>query len=105
MKLLELLSGTKYVGKVVEKIGYEVTSLDLKNADMNCDILHWDYTVYEPCYFDFIHASPPCTEYSTALTTRTRNIPKANEIVLKCLEIIEYFQPTYYTIENPQTGY
>ena len=105
MKLLELFSGTGSVGKVAKSYGFEVVSLDLKNADINCDSLHWDYTVYEPCYFDFIHASPPCTEYSIALTSRKRNIPKANEIVLKCLEIIDYFKPTYYTLENPQTGY
>ena len=30
MKLLELFSGTKSVGKVAEQLGYEVTSLDLK---------------------------------------------------------------------------
>ena len=47
---------------------------------------------------------PPCTEYSTALTTRTRNIFSANLIVLKTLEIIEYLNPDYYIIENPQTG-
>ena len=30
MKLLELFSGTKSVGKVAEQLGYEVISLDLK---------------------------------------------------------------------------
>jgi hypothetical protein len=39
-----------------------------------------------------------------ALTTRPRNIENANEIVFKCLEIIEYLTPKYYIIENPQTG-
>ena len=39
MKVLELFSGTKSVGKVAEQLGYEVTSLDLKNADINTDIL------------------------------------------------------------------
>ena len=46
MKLLELFSGTKFVGKVAERQGYEVISLDLKDADTNCNILDWDYTVY-----------------------------------------------------------
>ena len=104
MRLLELFSGTKSVGKVAEQLGYEVTSLDLKNADINTDILKWDYTIYEPKHFDVIWASPPCTEYSRALTTRTRNIFSANLIVLKTLEIIEYLNPNYYIIENPQTG-
>ena len=58
MKLLELFSGTKSVGKVAEQLGYEVTSLDLKNADINTDILKWDYTIYEPQHFDVIWASP-----------------------------------------------
>ena len=43
MKLLELFSGTTYVGTVAKQLGYEVTSLDLKNADINCDIMSWNY--------------------------------------------------------------
>ena len=42
MKLLELFSGTKSVGKVAEQLGYEVVSLDLQDADINCNILAWD---------------------------------------------------------------
>ena len=40
MKLLELFSGTKSVGKVAERLGYDVTSLDLKDVDINIDILN-----------------------------------------------------------------
>ena len=104
MRLLDLFSGTKSVGKVAETLGYEVTSLDLKHADINTDILNWDYTTYEPEHFDVIWASPPCTEFSRALTTRPRKIYEANKIVLKTLEIIEYLNPTYFVLENPQTG-
>jgi site-specific DNA-cytosine methylase len=104
MKLLELFSGTKSVGKVAEKLGYEVVSLDLKDADINCDILNWEYTVYPSGYFDVIWASPPCTEYSRAKTTGVRKLDHANEIVLRTLDIIKYYNPKHYIIENPQTG-
>ena len=104
MKLLELFSGTKSVGKVAEQLGYVVVSLDLKDADINCDILNWDYTVYPSGYFDVIWASPPCTEYSRAKTTGGRKNEHANKIVLRTIDIIKYFNPKYYIIENPQTG-
>ena len=88
MKLLELFSGTKSVGKVAQQFGFDVVSLDLKNADINCNILEWDYKQYPVGYFDFIHASPPCTEYSRAKTVGVRKIDEANVIVMKTIEII-----------------
>ena len=104
MNLLELFSGSQSVGKVARDLGFNVISLDLKNADINCDILEWDYKQFDRNHFDFIWSSPPCTEYSRAKTTGIRNIEYANSIVLKTIEIIKYFNPKYYVIENPQTG-
>ena len=42
MNLLELFSGTKSVGTIAKSLGFNVISLDLKNADINTDILEWD---------------------------------------------------------------
>ena len=39
MNLLELFCGTGSVGTIAKSLGYNVISLDLKNADINCDIL------------------------------------------------------------------
>ena len=104
MKLLELFSGTGSVGSVAKNMGWTVVSLDLKGADINCDILQWKYKKYPVKYFDFVWASPPCIEYSIAKTVGTRKIDEANAIVLKMLEIINYFNPRVFIIENPQSG-
>ena len=88
----------------LKKLHWDVTSLDLKNADINCDIMDWDYKQIPSGHYDMIHASPPCTEYSIAKTTGRRKIQEANKIVLKTIEIIDYFKPKVWFLENPATG-
>ena len=104
-KLLEIFSGTGSVGDVAKELGYVVISLDRDmEADIKTDIMNWDYKVFEPKAFDVIWASPPCTEYSRCKTTAPRDIEGANEIVQRTLDILKYFEPKYWMIENPQTG-
>ena len=43
MNLLEMFSGTGSVGLIAKSLGFNVIPLELKNADINCDILEWDY--------------------------------------------------------------
>ena len=83
MKLLELFSGTGSVGKVAKDFGYDVLSFGLKNSDINCNIVEWDYKQYDAGYLYMIWASPSCTEHSIAKTTGVRNIDEANKIVSK----------------------
>lgn len=112
MKVLELFSGTGSIGKICKEKNWEVVSLDLKNADINTDILKWNYKeLYKPNDFDIIWASPPCNTFSVlqyALKTRPEIIRNQLEngvpILNKTLEIIDYFKPKYYFIENPDTG-
>ena len=106
MKLLELFSGTGSVGTVAKEFGYyDVVSLDLKNANINCNILEWNYKQFNKKDFDVIWSSPPCTEYSRAKTTGVRKIDYANSIVKKTIEIIKYFEPKYVLLKTPRLVY
>jgi site-specific DNA-cytosine methylase len=122
MRVLELFSGTGSVGKVCEELGYEVISLDLKNADINTNILEWDYTIFPVGYFDIIWASPPCNTFSNIrkcwygrklkchhqVFSKELELKDRLEIGLPILrkteEIIDYFKPSLWFIENPKTG-
>ena len=73
---------------VLEARGWEVTSLDndpKAGADICCDICAWDYRAFEPGHFEYVHASPPCTEYSRALTTRPRDLAAGDALVDRTL--------------------
>ena len=104
--MLELFSGTGSVGKVASAMGWEVISLDRDlAANIQTDIMEWDYKAYPSGYFHFIWASPPCTEYSRAKTVGIRKLDDADTIVKKTWEIIDYFNPPLgYFLENHQTG-
>lgn len=122
IKVLELFSGTGSVGRICKHLGWEVISLDLNNADINTDILDWDYTIFEPGHFDIIWASPPCNTFSHLANTRIGLTTKGIEgivtkekldermmnvgvpILEKTLEIIDYLSPETWFLENPQTG-
>jgi site-specific DNA-cytosine methylase len=105
MKLLDLFAGTGSITSVAKELGFDVISLDRDMpADINCDIMDWDYKTYPNKYFDIIWASPPCTEYSITKTTGIRDIEGANKIVQRTLDILEYVEPKFWIIENPQTG-
>lgn len=116
-RLLELFCGNKSISKWA--LGYEVISIDIDKrwSPTHCvDILKWDYQQYPPNYFDVIWASPPCTTFSTAKWSNigrhgiTREscqqdiFDKGLPPLMKTLEIINYFQPKVWMIENPRDG-
>ena len=107
MRLLELFSGTKSIGRAFEALGWEVTSLDSdpqSDPSICEDILQWDYSVFQPGHFDFVWASPVCTEFSRAMSRRARRLEEGDSLVLRTIEIIGHLRPRYWAIENPQSG-
>ena len=120
MRVLELFSGTRSVGKCCDALGWESISVDLiLPADHQCDIMDFDYKQYPKDYFDIVWASPPCTNYSKLqdgwlgrmrkgeIYTKEIQEKEMNEddkLVLKTFEIIDYFNPEYWFVENPASS-
>jgi hypothetical protein len=110
MRTLELFAGTQSFSKAVRRasaqnITVTVDILPKFGPTIIADIHAWDPTVYGPGYFDVVWCSPPCEQYSKARTTGgPRDLVGADQNVLRCLELIDYFQPRVWIIENPQTG-
>lgn len=88
------------------------------------DIMTWNYKEYPKGHFDLVTASPVCLWWSnlryswigkkspkihpTEIVTRQHLDDQIDlygkPMVDKVIEIIEYFDPTHWWIENPQTG-
>jgi C-5 cytosine-specific DNA methylase len=116
MKVLELFAGSRSIGKVANKLNWEVFSSDFEafdGIDYQIDILEFDVNKV-PFKPDIIWASPPCTGFSVAAIgrnwqkTETDAIPKTDtarlgiELVRQTIQIIDHFQPKYFFIENPR---
>ena len=119
-RLLELFCGTKSVGNVAKTMGYdEIISLDYDprfEATHIDDIFLWDYKQYPRGHFHTVHASPDCVTWSIASSGKYRtrqhiyghdneHREKANignNMILKVIEILMYFEPNKWYIENPR---
>ena len=113
MKILELFAGSRSIGKVAEKRGHQVCSVDIEafeGIDIVKDIefLTVNDLPFKP---DMIWASPPCTTYSIAAISTHRDMgkpktpfaAKSDRLVLNVLKLVSELGCLYY-IENPR-GY
>jgi hypothetical protein len=106
-KLLDLCCGKKGVTKEFEKAGWECITVDINpkfNPHIVADInnLHLE----SPGDYDFIWASPVCTDYSKAALPVSwkcnggvRTLPDMR-LFLNCYRIIRYLKPRWWVIEN-----
>ena len=116
MKVLDLFSGSGSIKKYFkEKENVEVISLDFcekYKPDIFVDIIKWDYKKYPIGYFHIIIGGPECKIFSNLQYTwigrkwrdkeHLKDEQKKNSIYInKTIEIIDYFNPKYYFIENP----
>jgi hypothetical protein len=116
MKVLELFAGSRSIGKVADRLAFDVYSSDIEQfggIDYVTDIMDFDPTKI-PFKPDIIWASCPCTAFSVAAIGKNWTkvgddyIPKnpraefGLKLVQKTLEIIQHFNPTYFFIENPR---
>ena len=107
LRTLDLYSGTGSLFSAVRRAGHECDSLDLdpRYAPTLCvNILEWDYkAVGQRGHYDAIWASCPWEQYSIARSSARapRDLALADELVTRTLDIIDYFRPRAWFIENP----
>ena len=117
MNVLELFAGSRSIGKVAERYGHNVFSVDFKDFEgidlvQDIEFLTPDMIPFKP---DVIWASPPCTCFSVASIGKhwnENNTPKTKEAILgvaivqKTLDIVNHFLSINpylkYYIENPR---
>ena len=109
MRIWDICCGTKSVSNVWREAGHQTLTLDIDPKcmpDICTDIMSWEYTYFGLEPPDVIWCSPPCTHYSIARTNAKtpRDLEGSDKIVQRCLDIIAYWRPKFWIIENPQTG-
>lgn len=123
MKVLELFSGTRSIGKAFEKRGHEVFSVDYCEdfqADLHEDIefLEAETILEKFGRPDVIWASPDCTTYSLMAISKHRkknpktgNLDPVTDYAKKCdrvnrhfMELIRGLNPRFFFVENPRAG-
>lgn len=83
---------------------FEVIQIDEK---LGTNILDWDYKIINKDRIFGILAAPPCTDFSLSGACWWKEkdkkgiTKKSIDLVKKTLEIINYFNPNFWALENP----
>ena len=124
MKVIELIAGTRSIGKEFEAKGHEVFSIDwdkeFEHIDLYADIstLTSKEILEKFGHPDVIWASPDCTTFSVAAISKHRrrnpengDLEPISDYARFCdttdqhvLDLIRELNPTFFFIENPRGG-
>lgn len=115
MKVLELCSGIGNISRSFRNKGHKAISIDIDpqfNSSLVIDIRHHDLDkLFNKGYFDIIWCAPECNSYTcmtmgrnweNSLRPKTLKACYGSALLVNCLEIIEYFEPKIWMIENPR---
>ncbi|ADZ82687.1 DNA cytosine methyltransferase [Cellulosilyticum lentocellum] len=104
--ILSLFDLTGNWSKPYRENGFEVIQVELQ---MGIDILDWKYHLIPKERVYGILAACPCTDFSLsgarhfARKDADGTTAKSIELVKKTMEIVEYFKPKFWVIENPMS--
>lgn len=102
--LISLFDFTGNWSRPYKEAGWNIIQVDIKHG---IDVMSWDYRSIENV--KGILAAQPCTDYalSGAKHFRQKDIDgrtaQSQKLVYKTKEIIEYFDPEFYSLENPMS--
>jgi len=102
--ILSLFDLTGNWSKPYKDNGYEVIQIDIQ---LGIDILEWNYKSIPKDKVYGILAAVPCTDYAVSgarwfkAKDEDGRTAKSQLLVDKTKEIIEYFEPIFWVVENP----
>lgn len=112
-RMLDIYSGLGGASEAFVLAGWEVHRLEnnvlLRDVPhtKQVDVTTWPFKDIPAGYYDFIWASPPCLEFSTAYASPRSKAQRIGAeykpdltLLKKAIEIIDYLKPPYYVIEN-----
>lgn len=104
MTIISLFDYTGNWSKPFKDNGYEVIQVDIQRGQ---DILTWNYKNMDNVYG--ILASIPCTDFALSGAKHFKRKDQdgtteySKRLVYKTLEIIDYFKPKFWCVENPMS--
>lgn len=104
--ILSLFDYTGNWSKYYRENSYEVIQIDIQHGQ---DILEWDYKEIDKDRVYGILAAVPCTDFALsgarhfARKDQDGTTEYSKKLVYKTLEIIDYFKPGFWVIENPMS--